>query len=124
MPATQVVFYRERDGTVPVQDWLDELQHRDRGAFKKCVARLRRLRAFGHELRRPVADYLRDGVWELRVRHGTVNYRILYFFHGGTACVLAHGLTKKGMVPDQDIDRALRRKARFEQDPEGHSHGE
>jgi hypothetical protein len=33
-------------------------------------------------LRRPHADYLEDGIYELRWRNGTVQYRILYFFHG------------------------------------------
>jgi phage-related protein len=122
MPATRVVFYQEADGKVPVRDWLDELRNRNRRAFEKCIARLQWLRDFGHELRRPTADYLRDGIWELRIGHRTVNYRILYFFYKGGACVLAHGLTKTDVVPDRDIERALRRKMRFEQDPEGHSY--
>ena len=68
MPATRVVFYQESDGTVPVRDWLDSLQRGNRAAFEKCGARIQRLWRFGHELRRPVADYLRDGVWELRTK--------------------------------------------------------
>ena len=90
----------------------------------KCVARIEVLAELGHELRRPVADYLRDGIYELRVRVGQVNYRILYFFHGQNVAILAHGLTKEKEVPDADIDRALSRKAVFEKDPVRHSYQE
>jgi phage-related protein len=121
MPRTQLVFYREDDGTVPVRDWLRELQHRQRRAFSKCVVRIRRLAELGHELRRPEADLLRDGIHELRVRDGRVNYRILYFFHGQNVAILAHVLTKDDKVPKGDIDRALQRKAKFQAYPIAHS---
>lgn len=48
----------------------------------KCYVRLERLRDMGHELRRPEADYLRDGIYELRASLHGIHYRILYFFHG------------------------------------------
>jgi putative component of toxin-antitoxin plasmid stabilization module len=82
MPRTELVFFKEVDGTVPVRDWLLELRQRRPRAFAKCVARLDRLIELGFELRRPEADMLRDGIYELRAREGRVNYRILYFFHG------------------------------------------
>lgn len=64
---------------------------------------------------------MRDGIYELRVKSGRVNYRILYFFHRTAAAVLGHALTKEGKVPDADIERAIRRKARFEANPEAHT---
>jgi phage-related protein len=121
MPSTQLVFYKEDDGTVPVRDWLLELQHRQRRAFAKCVIRIRRLAELGYELRRPEADLLRDGIHELRVRDGRVNYRILYFFHGHNIAVLSHALTKENKVPKGGIDRAVQRKAKFEANPSAHS---
>jgi phage-related protein len=78
----------------------------------------------GYELRRPIADMLRDGIYELRTRHGTVQYRLLYFFHGQNVAVLTHGLTKEQRVPPELIDEALRRKRRFEQAPEKHTYRE
>lgn len=120
MPRTRLLFFKEADGSVPVKEWLAELQRKDRKAFAKCVERIQRLAAFGHELRRPHADMLRDGIYELRARHGNVNYRILYFFYGKDIAVLAHGLTKEGRVPDGDIERAVRRKQALEQNPQAH----
>jgi len=78
----------------------------------------------GHELRRPEADYLRDGVYELRWRFQSVNYRILYFFHGRDVIVLSNGLTKEDRVSSQEIALAVRRKAVFENDPSGHTYTE
>jgi len=68
MPQTTVVFYKEADGEVPVLDWLRALRRRDRRAYAACIARIQRLAMLGHELRRSEADYLRDGIYELRVR--------------------------------------------------------
>jgi len=124
MPQTTIVFYKEEDGEVPVLDWLRALQRRDRRAYAACIARIQRLAAMGHELRRPEADYLRDGIYELRARRGRVQYRILDCFHGQRLAVLAHALTKEGQVPPADIERAIRRKDAFAQDPENHSYAE
>src|SRR5260370_42643722 len=117
MPRTSVLFYKDADGSVPVRDWLRGLQRSNRRAFAKCVARIRRLAELGHELRRPEADLLRDGIHELRAKYGHVQYRVLYFFHERTKAVLVHAITKKGNVPDIEIDRAVRRKDTFLQNP-------
>jgi hypothetical protein len=122
LPRIRVVFYQESPDNVPVLDWLRTLETRDRLAYAKCVARIKRLAQAGHELRRPEADYLRDGMHELRVHRGRVNYRILYFFHHQTVAVLSHALTKEDRVPAAEIDRAVRRKLVYEQAPEGHTY--
>jgi phage-related protein len=121
MPKTTVVFYQEDADTVPVLDWLDRLPVK---AQDKCRVRIERLRDLGHELRRPEADFLRDGVYELRVRLGGTNYRMLYFFYGRVAAVLAHGLVKEREVPPRDIEEAIRRKRKFELDPKRHTYKE
>ena len=124
MPQTELIFFQDDDGSVPVRDWLLELQGKNRRAFAKCVDKIGLLSEQGHELRRPHADMLRDGVYELRARSGNVNYRILYFFHGQNVAVLAHSLTKESKVPTKDIERAIRRMEEFEKDPDGHSYRE
>ena len=120
MPETQLFFYQEEDGNAAALDWLIELRGRDEKAYVACLAKVRLLAAFGHELRRPTADLLREGIYELRARRGRVNYRILYFFHGRDVAVLAAGLTKEKKVPAAEIERAITRKKRYEQDPETH----
>lgn len=115
MPRTEVVFFREEDGSVPLVDWLVALPPMARA---KCRVRLDRLEELGHELRRPEAEYLRDGIYELRTKHGGVNYRMLYFFHGRMAAVLSHGIMKQqAKVPPKDIEKAVARKGLFEAHP-------
>lgn len=121
MPRTKVVAYREDDGTVPLLDWFAALPPRARA---KCAVALERLSELGHELRRPEADYLEQGIHELRVRLQHVNYRMLYFFHGKAPVVVSHGLTKEQRVPPSEVRRALDRKRRFEKNPRGHTYEE
>jgi len=118
VPRTKVVFYREADGSVPVLEWFDTLPTK---AQDKCRIRIQRLAELGHELRRPEADLLRDRIYELRVGLQHVNYRILYFFHGRVAAILANGLTKQDTVPDAAIETALARRRKYEQDPKLHT---
>jgi len=122
MPRTHVAFYQEADGEAPVVDWLRELLRTNARAWSNCRARLELLAQFGHELRRPAADYLRDGIYELRAKQGHVHYRLLYFFHGRQVAILAHSLTKEDKVPNADIERAIKRKKLFESNPEAHTY--
>jgi phage-related protein len=88
------------------------------------ISNIERLRDLGHELRRPEADFLRDGIYELRIGLEGVNYRLLYFFHGKVAAVLAHGLVKERLVPPREIELALARKHKFAQAPVRHTYQE
>ncbi len=118
MPRTEVILFKEDDESVPFVEWLESVPKKPRA---KCVAALTRLEELGHELRRPEADYLRDDIYELRVRFQSVNYRMLYFFHGRKVAVVSHGCTKGKRVPAREIDAAIDRKKRFEKDPKKHS---
>jgi phage-related protein len=73
MPQTEVVLYQEEDGRVPLVDWLDALPDEARD---RCLARLALLEEKGHELRRPHAENLGGGLYELRIKCYRVNYRI------------------------------------------------
>jgi phage-related protein len=121
VPRTSVVFYQDADGACPFLEWFSELPVK---AQDKCFVRLERLRDLGHELRRPEADILRDGIHELRISFRGIHYRILYFFHGTVVTVITHGLVKERAVPAAEIDRAMARKKRFEANPSRHSYRE
>ena len=118
MPPTEIVFYCDENGRVPLLDWLDGLPDR---ACLKCLARLQRLEMLGHELRRPEADYLRDGIYELRASFQGVHYQMLYFFSRTGVVVVSNGLIKEREVPAIEIDRAVRRQGQFEQAPDKHA---
>lgn len=115
----QVVFYKELDGEPIALKWLNKLPTKAR---LKGVDRIKRLKELGYALRRPDADYLRDGIYELRWRFQSVNCRILYFFFGRKMIVLTHGLTKETAIPIKEIEFALGCKRTFERDPINHSY--
>lgn len=78
----------------------------------------------GHELRRPESDLLRDGIHELRIGLGGINYRIPYFFDGREAVVVSHGLVKEREVPSGEIELAKRRRRDYLLDPTLHTFSE
>ena len=125
MPETRVIFYQDEKGKVPVLEWLDELEQQDPKGLLNCLDRIQQLASMGHELRRPLADFLRDGIYELRASHRRVQYRILYFFHGRNIAIIAHAIVKEGSaVPDVDINRAIERQQLFITDPANHTYEE
>src|SRR4051812_13777869 len=101
MPAMRLILFAKEDGSIPFLDWFAELPAK---AQDKCRVRLERLTQLGYELRRPEADYLRDGIYELRVGLQGINYRMLYFFHGRQIVVVSHGLVKERAVPPKEIE--------------------
>lgn len=116
---TRVVYYREKSGRVPMQRWLNRLPEIPRG---KCEELIAQLRESGRKLTYPHAHPLKGGIHELRARHGRVRYRILYFWHDSTVAVITHGIMKKSRaVPADEIQRALRKKRDFEQEPGTHT---
>jgi phage-related protein len=120
MPRTTVVFFIDEERVCPLLVWLDQLPTK---VQDKCIVRIERLTELGHELRRPEADFLRDGIYELRTSYQSVNYRMLYFFHQQTA-VISHGLTKEKKVPDREIEIAIRHRRMFEKNPARYTYEE
>jgi len=126
MPKATVVFFQDEAQTVPALEWLREMKRRDPRITAKFHERILELGTVGWEMTRPASDTLRDGIHELRVRFGSVNYRLLYGFHEEdgqeTIAILVHGLTKERAVPSKDIDLAVLRHAAFVQDPTAHTY--
>ena len=120
MPVTTLVFFMDENGACPLLAWLDRLPAK---VQDKCIVRIERLAERGHELRRPEADLLRDGIYELRAGFRSVNYRRRFFFHQQTA-VISHGLTKEKEVPEREIQLAIRHRERFEKDPAKYTYEE
>lgn len=121
MPQTDIIIFKDDDGSVPLLDWLDEQSSKVQDAMQ---ARIERLAEKGYELRRPECDFLRDGIYELRKRRLNVNYRILYAFYGENAVMLSHGCTKEDKVPPKEIDKAISNLNTYKQNPDAHTYYE
>jgi hypothetical protein len=93
MPQTDVRLFRDAKGLIPIQEWLEELQRRDSVAFAKCVQRILALSRLPRELS--------DAV----------------FLSGRNVVVQSHGLVKEVVVPDREINLAIRHKSLVEKNP-------
>ncbi len=101
-----VEFYDTPNGECPTEDFLDELSPSDELPFVDRM--IKKLEQYGHELRRPHVDYLRDDIWELRISKKR-QIRLLYFFFQGRKIIITHGFIKKSKkVSDTEINRAIR----------------
>jgi hypothetical protein len=118
MPRTELIFYKEKDDSVPLLEWMSSLS---RKVQNKWTARFELLKQFGFDLRRPHCDFLRDGIYELRLKMGTVNYRVLYTFVGQNMVLLSHGLTKEKEVPEPEIKRAIINRKNYLNNPPIHT---
>lgn len=107
MPLNICYFVDER-GQKPVKEFIDSLSCKEQA---KVMAYLVELRQQGHNLRRPMADYIGDGVYELRPKDN----RIFYFFFHKDNVVLLHALRKKtDKIPKGDLALCFKRKSQVE----------
>ncbi|MCL2039178.1 MAG: type II toxin-antitoxin system RelE/ParE family toxin [Bacteroidetes bacterium] len=101
----KVKFYKNDEGECPIEDFLNSLSVKDK---KKVTVWIKHLREQGINSKRPQSDYLRDGIYELRVKLSRGNTRTLYFFCFETTIILTHAFYKRtNEVPDVEINRAL-----------------
>jgi putative addiction module killer protein len=90
----EVVAFRAKDGQVPFEEWLDDLN--DKKAVARILARLARVRQGN------LGDWksVGEGVSELRVDYGP-GYRVYFGQKGQTLVVLLCGGDKR--TQDRDI---------------------
>lgn len=105
---TGVYYFKDEDGHKPVKAFIDSLPDREQA---KIYAYIAELKAQGHNLRRPMAGYLRDGIYELRPRDN----RIFYFFYLRDRAVLVHAIKKHvRKIPESDLKLCVKRKLAIE----------
>ncbi len=107
MGAKRVVYYVDARGRNPVLDDLQRLTHEEQ---QKIFAYVSLLQERGEELRRPMADYVGNKLYELRPK----SHRALYFFMLKDYAVIVHLFRKKtGRLPDAEKRIALSRMGEF-----------
>lgn len=89
----EIVAFRGKDGQVPFEEWLDDLE--DKRAVARVLARLARVRQGNPGDGKPVGE----GVSELRVDYGP-GYRVYLGQQGQTLVVLLCGGDKRTQARD------------------------
>ena len=78
-----VFYFSDERGRFPVEEFIHSLPPDER---KKIYSYISALREFGHRLRRPMADYVTQGLYELRPRANRVFYGITGWY-GVKSCM-------------------------------------
>jgi len=101
-------YFIDDRGEKPVKEFIDKLTKKEQA---KVFAYLDELKRQGHNLHRPMADYLRDGIYELRPRAN----RIFYFFFLRENVVLLHAIRKDtDKILESDLDLCIKRRKQAE----------
>ena len=99
--------YRDRRGHVPLIEYLDTLQLKDRARVLRSFALLE---DYGPALKMPNAGHVQGKLWELRIDGRPNSYRVLYAGVPGRKFMLLHIFAKKAdKAPPQEIETAQRR---------------
>ena len=107
MARKTVVYYPDARGNAPALEFLLGL---DQTEQQKAFAYITYLEEHGEALRRPIADYLGEKLYELRPKQ----IRILYAFVGKQYAVILHAFRKKtDAVPPKERQLAQMRLSDF-----------
>jgi phage-related protein len=106
-----VEFYTLPGGACPTKEFLDGLNKKDELPY--VLREIDLLREFGNQLHRPHADYLEDGIYELRIPIKRKQYRLLYFYFYQEKIIISHGLRKETRVKTSDLEKAEKHKANY-----------
>jgi phage-related protein len=99
-----VYYFIDERGGNPVRAFIEKLPIKEQA---KIFAYIDELKKQGHNLRRPMADYLTEGIYELRPRDN----RIFYFFYLRENVVLVHAIRKNtDKIPPGDLKICLKRR--------------
>lgn len=97
-------FFKFDNGKCPLVEYLDSLDIKMRA---KILWTIGLLETNGNTLGMPYSEFLKDGIYELRIKQGSDISRVLYFFCVGKRIILTHGFTKKtNKVPENEIEVA------------------
>ncbi len=103
-----VYFFVDKDGNRPVKEFIHSLTQKEQAKVYAYIAELKKQ---GNNLRRPMADYLEDGIYELRPKDN----RFFYFFYLRDRAVLVHAIKKHvKKVPENNLRLCIKRKVETE----------
>jgi len=105
----KIYFYREKDGSRPVADYIIELKGKadkdSRIKLNKIQDYINALSEYGLQLREPFIKHLDGEIWELR----PLRDRILFVaWHNGSFVLLHQFMKKTQKTPTREIEKAKR----------------
>jgi hypothetical protein len=106
-----VIYYESKDGECPIENFITSRRISNRAKILSLFALLEEK---GPNLPRPYADFLEDGIHELRLKLSGDQIRILYFFCFRNYVILTHAFHKtSNKVPLAEIRKAKKYRDEF-----------
>lgn len=107
----EVIYYETEQGNHPAQEWLDE--DVEPKAADKPENLLERLEQDPTVIRTKFFGSLGDDLYDVKIEHGKIWYRLVFFYYERQA-VVCHGFKKKdNKVPDHEKRLARKRMRDF-----------
>lgn len=101
-----VLYYVTINQNCPIQEFIDNQNKRNQA---KILSFFSLLEERGPTLPRPYADFLQEGIHELRLKLQGKQTRNLYFFCFRNFIILTHAFLKTtGKVPKGEIKKAIK----------------
>ncbi len=105
----EVTFYRTASGNCPIEQFLDSLTERQSAKIIWTLELVEELEIVPKQYFKKLVDT--DDIWEIKVKIGRDNFRILSFFDGPNLVVLNHAFSKQTRkIPKSEIRLAEERK--------------
>ena len=105
----EIIFYKDKSGNGPIEEFLLELQPKNRILVAKTRQNIKKLRYRVYH-KEPLSKHIEKGLWELRVKAGTDILRIIYSFKKGQTIILLHIFIKKQQkMPGNELEIARSR---------------
>jgi phage-related protein len=106
-----IEFYTKENGKTPVEEFMDNLNEKMR---TKALREICLLREYGRDLREPHVKYMKNGIYELRIKTGSNISRVFYFFFSKKEIILTNGFIKKTeKTPPKEINKAIKYKENY-----------
>jgi phage-related protein len=101
----EIEFYESPTKECPTDEFLRSLHKKDELPYVNRKIDL--LRELGNNLQRPHADYLENGIYELRIHVRHKQFRLLYFYFYQEKIIISHGIRKEAKVESSEIKKAI-----------------
>lgn len=103
----QIDFVKLPSGKIPFIKFLDSLTKFERAEILALIEEFRILRCDNKHLPSSKTKLLRDGIFELRLKHINRISRSIYFFTDNRFIIFTHGFIKKTeKTPKEEIEKA------------------
>ena len=108
----EIEFYKSSNGRSPVEEFLDSLTDKHAQKVAWVLRLIERFDLVPQQYFKKLVGT--DYIWEIRIKIGKTNYRLLGFIHDDKMVILTNAFSKKQQkTPQNEIDLALQRRKEY-----------